>query len=276
MGSEEVNAEELGNNPAEVGTPEQSEAEPTQATETVEETPEVDPLASLPEEQREALIRAAQSRFTPAQQAKAEEARLAKEEARLAKEEAKFEREQRLAYAQKMEELQGKQPVEAGPKEPEDPEPDPVMEPTQWNAWNVRQQIKPWVREVQELRANTQAQVKHAKQAAEVEKLKADYPDLKDRDSQLSKTFNAFLESKTPSSARLCRLYDDGQITAEELLAWATRSIAPEVAEAKVKQDLARKASAQVAGGQSKASLPKKYLRVEDAIEEAIKESMKG
>lgn len=275
MEPEEVNAEELGNNPVE-GTPEQSEAEPTQPTEEVEETPEADPLASLPEEQREALIRAAQSRFTPAQQAKAEEARLAKEEARLAKEEARLEREQRLALARHMEELQGKVSAPAAPKEPEDPEPDPVMESAAWQKWNVRQELRPLVRKIQELESGNQMQIQRARQTAEVEKLKADYPDLKDKDSTLSKTFNAFLSSTDKDAVRLCGLYDSGHINAEELLAWATRTIAPAVAEAKVKQDLVRKANAQVAGGQSKAPPGKKYASVDDAINDAIRESMKG
>ena len=276
MEPEEVQVEELGNNPSEEGTPEQAETETTETSDVVEETPEEDPLASLPEEQREALIRAAQGRFTPAQQAKAEEVRLAKEEARLAKEEVRIEREQRLAYERRMEELQGKVPKQEEKKEPEDVEPDPVMDHDAWNKWSRRQEIKPLYDMIHELKAEKEQERITRKVETDYARLAAAYPDIRNESTELAKTFEAFLTSKGEREQRLTKLYRAGHIEAEELLSLALGSKAPAVAEAKVKQDLVRKANAQVSGGQSKPPSSKKYSSLEDAISESIREQSKG
>ena len=280
MGHEEVNAEELENNPSEEGTLEQAEAEPTQTTETVEETPE-DPLASLPEEQREALIRAAQARFTPAQQQRAEEARLAKEEARIAKEEARFEREQRLAYTQKMEELQGKQPKQE--EVPEDPEPEYLMDPIAHNRWVARQENKDLRKELAQIKQRfdeehaTRTQERN-KQRLESDwaKLESDYPDMKDQTSDVAREFDKYVSSKDARAQSRVKLYRDGLIDLDELFRLALGPKAQAAAETKVKQDLVRKANAQVAGGKSSAPPRTKYASVDDAIAEAIREATKG
>jgi len=256
MEPEEVQDEGLENKPE--GTLEQPELETPQEAEEVEEAPAAAPEVVVTEE----AIREAQRRFTPAQQRLADELRQ--------------EREQRLAMQRELESLRVRLPKTEEPKPPEDPEPDPVMDPGGYQRWVVRQEIKPLLERQKQIEERDQARAQQQKAASDYARLITAYPDLKSPESELSKTFEAFLGSSGPREQRLVGLYRAGQIEAEELLAVALGSKAPAAAEAKVKQDLVRKANAQVAGGQSKAPPGKKYASVDDVIAEAIREQMKG
>jgi hypothetical protein len=265
MGLEEVIGEELQNNlePAEAGegTLEQAEPEQTQTEEGQEPEAEAAPKVEVSEE----AVREAQRRFTPAQQRLADELRQ--------------EREKREALERTIQEIQARQ-APAAPKPPEDPEPDPVLDNTAWLDWKLNQKLKahvtPLAEELKQLKAEREKVSKQQKVESDWNKLVTEFPDMKNESSEIAKTFEAFLVSTDPDDQQTVKAYREGHLPMRNLFRAAVGSMAAAGAEKKVKDDLQRKANAQVAGRSGGTPKPKKYASTEEAILESIREAEKG
>jgi len=249
---EQEQAEELQNNfevEAEE-TLEQSEVE----TEPRDEEGEVEVTPPVISEE---AIKEAQRRFTPAQQRLADELRQ--------------EREQRQAIEAQLRELREKA-TPPPPKEPEEPEPDPVMDPAGYNRWLVRQEIRPLLEKQRESEERLLKQERQQRFAADEARICEKYSELKNPDSPENKAFVAFLNSSDPEDQHLVSSYRDGKLSIERLYKYSQGTGIEAAAEKRVKEDLVRKAKAQVSPPKSGGPKEVRYDSYEDAVLAAIRE----